>query len=191
MIYFTLFVRFFLTGLMAVGGGLATLPFLQEIGRDTGWFTSMDLANMIAISESTPGPMGVNMATYVGYHVGSEHYGIFGGILGGVVATLSLVLPSLIVILIVVKVLDAFKESKLVQAVFRGLRPASMAMIAAAGLSVAKVTLINTEAAGIGEFFCIPQIICFIALFFAMKKWKLHPIAYICIAAAVGVVLAL
>ena len=122
MIYLTLFVRFFLTGLMAVGGGLATLPFLQEIGHDTGWFTSMDLANMIAVSESTPGPMGVNMATYVGYHVGSEHYGVLGGILGGTVATLSLILPSLIVILIVVRVLDAFKESRLVQAIFRGLR---------------------------------------------------------------------
>ena len=70
MIYLTLFVRFFLTGLMAVGGGLATLPFLQEIGHDTGWFTSMDLANMIAVSESTPGPMGVNMATYVGFTTG-------------------------------------------------------------------------------------------------------------------------
>ena len=168
MIYLTLFVRFFLTGLMAVGGGLATLPFLQEIGHDTGWFTSMDLANMIAVSESTPGPMGVNMATYVGYHVG-----------------------SLIVILIVVRVLDAFKESRLVQAIFRGLRPASMAMITAAGLSVAKVTLVNPSAAGIGEFFCVPQILCFAVLFFAMKKWKLHPIAYICIAAVVGVVLAL
>lgn len=176
---------------MAVGGGLATLPFLQEIGHDTGWFTSMDLANMIAVSESTPGPMGVNMATYVGYHVGSEHYGVLGGILGGMVATLSLILPSLIVILIVVRVLDAFKESRLVQAIFRGLRPASMAMITAAGLSVAKVTLVNPSAAGIGEFFCVPQILCFAVLFFAMKKWKLHPIAYICIAAVVGVVLAL
>ena len=136
MIYLTLFVRFFLTGLMAVGGGLATLPFLQEIGHDTGWFTSMDLANMIAVSESTPGPMGVNMATYVGYHVGSEHYGVLGGILGGTVATLSLILPSLIVILIVVRVLDAFKESRLVQAIFRGLRPA----YAGSGLSVYTIT---------------------------------------------------
>ena len=114
-----------------------------------------------------------------------------GGILGGVVATLSLVLPSLIVILIVVKVLDAFKESKIVQAIFRGLRPASMAMIASAGLSVAKVTLVNTSAASVGEFFCVPQIVCFVVLFLAMKKWKLHPIAYICMAAVVGVVLAL
>ena len=79
----------------------------------------------------------------------------------------------------------------MVQAIFRGLRPASMAMITAAGLSVAKVTLVNPSAAGIGEFFCVPQILCFAVLFFAMKKWKLHPIAYICIAAVVGVVLAL
>lgn len=190
MVYLTLFYRFFMAGLMAVGGGLATLPFLQEIGHDTGWFTDMDLANMIAVSESTPGPMGVNMATYVGFHVGSQ-YGLAGAILGSLDATLSLVLPSVIVILIVVRVLDAFKESKAVQAIFRGLRPASMAMIASAGLSVAAVTLVDTSAQNIQGFFCLPHILFFAVLFFAMKKWKLHPIAFICASAVVGAVLGL
>lgn len=190
MIYFVLFYRFFFAGLMAVGGGLATLPFLQEIGNDTGWFTDIELANMVAISESTPGPMGINMATYVGFHVGSR-YGIAGAILGALDSTLSLVLPSIIVIIAVVHVLDAFKESLIVQAILRGIRPASMAMIASAGISVATVTLINTTAASMKDFFCFPQIIFFIILLYAMKKWKLHPIIYICISAMVGAVLGL
>lgn len=85
MIYLQLFFEFFKAGLFAIGGGLATIPFLTDIGQRTGWFTSGELANMIAISESTPGPMGVNMATYVGFHT--------GGIAGGVIATLGLVCP--------------------------------------------------------------------------------------------------
>lgn len=93
MSYLQLFYEFFKTGLFAIGGGLATIPFLTDMGTRTGWFTAGDLANMIAVSESTPGPMGVNMATYVGFHI--------GGILGGVIATLGLICPSIIVILIV------------------------------------------------------------------------------------------
>ena len=190
MVYFQLFYRFFFTGLLAVGGGLATLPFLQEMGSATGWFNAGDLANMIAVSESTPGPIGVNMATFVGYHVGESQYGIPGGILGGVVATLSLILPSLIVMLIVARVLAAFKESRVVKALFRGLRPASVAMVTAAGLGVAAITLVDLNASGL-EVFKLPQILMFGALYLAMKKWKLHPIAYICIAAAAGAVLGL
>ena len=112
-----------------MGGGLATLPFLYAMSAKTGWFTATDISNMIAISESTPGPMGINMATYVGF----TSFGVIGTFL----APLSLVLPSIIVIIIVAKILDAFKESKLVSDIFSGLRPASTAMIASAGISVA------------------------------------------------------
>ena len=101
MIYLSLFWEFFKTGLFAVGGGMATVPFLSEMAARTGWFTQEMLADMIAVGESTPGPIGVNTATYVGYTV--------AGIPGGVVATLGLVLPSFIIILIVSAVLKAFR----------------------------------------------------------------------------------
>ena len=101
MIWIRLFYEFFKAGLFAIGGGLATLPFLQEISQATGWFTQQDLMDLIAISESTPGPIGVNAATYAGYHA--------CGVFGGVTSTLGLVAPSVIVILLVSKVLDRFK----------------------------------------------------------------------------------
>ena len=97
MIYLRLFIEFFKTGLFSVGGGMATIPFLQDMSRATGWFTSAQLADMIAVAESTPGPLGVNTATYVGFTVGTQEYGMLGGILGAVVATVGLVTPSIIV----------------------------------------------------------------------------------------------
>ena len=128
MLYLQLFWEFFKTGLFAVGGGLATLPFLQDMADRTGWFTHAQLADMLAVSESTPGPIGVNMATYVGFTT--------GGIGGALVATIGLVTPSVIVILIVAAFLNAFRDSKWVSAAFYGLRPASTGHIAAAGFSV-------------------------------------------------------
>lgn len=123
MIYLRLFYEFAKTGLFAVGGGMATIPFLYAISEKTGWFTAADIGNMIAISESTPGAMGVNMSTYVGFSV--------KGVLGAVIATLGLVLPSIIVILIISRMLEKFKDSKLVQKIFYGLRPASTGLIIA------------------------------------------------------------
>ena len=135
--YLRLFIEFFKTGLFAVGGGLATLPFLYEISERTGWYTAHDLADMIAVSEATPGPIGVNMATYVGF----KTLGIFGGI----VSTLGLICPSLIIIIIISKVLEKFRDSVTVNRIFYALRPASTALIAAAGAAVAKISLLNIE----------------------------------------------
>lgn len=129
MVLLRLFYEFFKTGLFSVGGGMATIPFLQHMGETTGWFTNGDLTTMIAVSESTPGPMGVNMATYVGFEI--------AGIPGAVIATLGLITPSIIVILIIAGFLQKFRHSKGVEATFSGLRPASTALIASAGLSVA------------------------------------------------------
>ena len=112
MLYLQLFWEFFKTGLFAVGGGLATLPFLQDMSDRTGWFTHAQLADMLAVSESTPGPIGVNMATYVGFST--------GGVGGALIATLGLITPSVIVILIVAAFLKAFRDSKWVSV----LRPA-------------------------------------------------------------------
>ena len=142
MILLRLFWEFFKTGLFAVGGGMATLPFLRDIGIRTGWFTQQKLADMIAVSESTPGPIGVNMATYVGFET--------AGIPGAVVATLGLICPSIIIILLIARVLKQFRSNQTVDAVFYGLRPCSIALIAAAGLMVAKLTFLNSDAAGAG-----------------------------------------
>ena len=139
MIYLQLFWEYFKAGLFAVGGGMATIPFLYEISDRTGWFTHRDLANMLAVSESTPGPIGVNMATYVGYVTGMKEGGVMNAILGALTASIGLVMPSLIVILIVAAMLKRFKNSPLVQKVFYGLRPASTAMVASAGIGVAMI----------------------------------------------------
>ena len=139
MLYIQLFWEFFKTGLFAVGGGLATLPFLQDMADRTGWFTHAQLADMLAVSESTPGPIGVNMATYVGFTTG-------GG--GALVATIGLVAPSVIVILIVAAFLKAFRDSKWVNAAFYGLRPASTALVAAAGISVVPIALLHSGMTG-------------------------------------------
>ena len=183
MTYLRLFWEFFKTGLFAVGGGLATLPFLYNISETTGWFTAEDIANMIAISESTPGPMGVNMATYVGYNT--------VGLLGGVITTLGLLTPTIIVIVIVSKIMAKFRNSQTVNRVFYGLRPASTALIASAGLGVAKITLLALEryaaSGSLLDMFNIPCILLAVGIFIARKKVNWHPIVYIAFAAAAGI----
>ena len=179
-----LIVEFFKTGLFAIGGGLATLPFLYEMGEKTGWFTSQDVLNLLAVSESTPGPIGINMSTYVGF--------ITSGIPGAVIASLSLTAPCIIVILLVIRVLDKFKGSPLVDAIFKALRPASIGMITAALIGVVKESLLYPEHyTGLNTILSVfnwKAIALAVVLWFVMKKWKTHPIAYIAIAAAVGVV---
>ena len=134
MILLRLFLEFCKVGLFSIGGGLATIPFLTDLGERTGWFTSGQLADMIAVSESTPGPLGVNMATYVGYTVGSQQLGGVGmGVVGAIVSTLGLIFPSIVVILIIGYFLKRFRDSKIVDSALYGLRPASVALISAAG----------------------------------------------------------
>lgn len=179
MIYARLFWEFFKTGLFAMGGGMATLPFLYDISDRTGWFTHQNLADMIAVSESTPGPIGVNMATYSGY--------LTAGLPGSIIATLGLITPSVIVILIVYAFLYAFKDNKYVNAVFYGLRPASAAMITAAGLIVSRITFIpdgvNIKAV------CLACILLILTQGIKITK-KLHPVIWIFISAVVGIVFA-
>ena len=181
-----LIFEFFKTGLFAVGGGLATLPFLYEMGEKTGWFTTQDVMNLLAVSESTPGPIGINMSTYVGF--------ITAGIPGAVIASLSLAAPCVIVILLVIRVLDKFKGNPLVDSIFKALRPASIGMITAALIGVVKESLLYLENfAGIATVLSVfnwKAIALAVVLWFIMKKWKTHPIAYIAIAAAAGVVFA-
>ncbi len=184
MIYLQLFYEFFKTGLFAIGGGLATLPFLEKISEATGWFTKAELTNMIAISESTPGPIGINMATYVGFTA--------AGVMGAVVATLAEVLPSFIIVLIVARFLRSFSENPTVKSVFYGLRPASVGLIAAAGYSVLKIALLNVELFSIsGSILDLLQwkhLLLAAAIYFVIKKWKPHPVVSIAISAVIGII---
>ena len=185
MVLLRLFYEFFKTGLFSVGGGMATIPFLQHMGETTGWFTNGDLTTMIAVSESTPGPMGVNMATYVGFEI--------AGIPGAVIATLGLITPSIIVILIIAGFLQKFRHSKGVEATFSGLRPASTALIASAGLSVAWSVFTVTNQLAPDSFPAIRwRTVLLAAAVFVGLKWtplkKLHPILFIAAAAVVGII---
>lgn len=194
MIYLRLFLEFFKTGLFAVGGGLATLPFLYEMSNTKGWFTHTDIANMIAVSESTPGAIGINMSTYSGFTT--------AGVLGALCATIGLAMPSIIIIIVIAKALQNFSENKLVKGAFYGLRPASIAMITAAGINVAKITLVNMSVfassisiasfgnlgSTIADFFIWKAWALGIAIFAVSKKWKLHPIILIAASAVIGVI---
>lgn len=187
-LYLRLFWEFFKTGLFAVGGGMATLPFMYDISDKTGWFTHSMLADMVAVSESTPGPIGVNMATYVGF--------VTGGIPGAVVATVGLVTPSVIVILLIARVLKAFRENQYVDAGFYSLRPCSVGLIAAAGVLVIKLALFNTElyasTGALLDLFNFKALILAAVLLVAtrcIKKLKgLHPIVFILASAVIGIV---
>ena len=187
MIYLQLFWEYFKTGLFAVGGGMATIPFLYDMSDKTGWFTHQDLANMIAVGESTPGPIGVNMATYVGYVTGMKQGGIGHAILGAVIATTGLVLPSLIVILIVAAMLKRFKDSPLVQKAFYGLRPASTGLIAAAGIRVAVSNLFGSAPFSVNWKGWILAAVLWLLTNKVKKTKKLHPIVFIGFSALVGI----
>lgn len=198
MLYLRLFYEFFKTGLFSIGGGMATVPFLQNMAAKQHWFTSGQLADMIAVAESTPGPIGVNMATYVGYTTGHQAYGIAGGLLGAVIATIGLVMPSIIVILIVASFLAKFKDSKAVNAAFYGLRPASVGLIAAAGISIILICFFGCESIydliggiSINAWEIILAIVLFVATRYIPKVKDLHPLCFILISAIAGVVLKL
>ena len=184
----TLFFEFFKTGLFSVGGGMATLPFLYDMSsRHPDWFTAAQLADMIAVSESTPGPIGVNMATYVGFET--------AGVLGGLVATLGLVAPSILVILLVARVLRQFRSNTYVDAAFYGLRPCSVGLIAAAGVLVVKIALFRPDAYAasgvLTDLFNFKALILAAALLVLTRLVKatkgLHPICFILASAVVGV----
>ena len=187
MIYLQLFWEFFKAGLFAVGGGLATIPFLRDISQKTGWFTLGQLADMVAVSECTPGPVGVNMATYVGF--------LLRKVPGAVTATLGLIFPSIVVIIIVARILKAFQDSKYVKAAFYGLRPASGGLIAAACLSVGVAALsskgLKDGIPAIVSGLRWKAVVLAVVMFFLMnhpKLKKLHPVVFLGASAVIGIV---
>lgn len=194
MIYLRLFYEFFKTGLFAVGGGMATIPFLYNMSDATGWFTRMDVDNMIAVGESTPGPIGVNMATYVGYLTGMNQGGLPFALLGAVVATLGLIAPSIIIILIIASFLKSFRDNRYVESAFYGLRPASTGLIAAAGLSVVVSNLFFTETLAQGFSLAlfnwkgwVLAVVLWVLTNKVRQTKKLHPILFILASAVVGI----
>jgi len=186
MIYLKLFFEFAKIGLFTVGGGMACVPFLLSLSERTGWYTQSELLDMIAISESTPGPIGINMATYVGYTT--------SGIAGAFVATLGIVLPTIALVLAIAKFLQTFRDNKYVLGAMYGLRPASTGLIAAAGVSVAMLSLVNTAAIKAGEWLkavdakAIVLAAILLLLTNTVKKTKkLHPVFFIAGSAIVGI----
>ena len=196
MILCKLFWEFCKTGLFAIGGGMATVPFLREIADKTGWFTAGQLADMIAVSESTPGPLGVNMATYVGYTVGSSQLGSpWMGIVGAVAATLGLIFPSIVIVLCISFFLKRFRTSTLVDAALYGLRPASVALISAAGVEIVLFAILRVDSIyQIGAAQLSWKSVALAAGVYAgtnliPKLKKLHPIWFILLSAIVGIIL--
>ena len=183
MIYLQLFWEFFKTGLFTVGGGLASLPFLYDISDKTGWFSHAQLADMIAISESTPGPIGINMATSVGF--------TSAGILGAVIASIGFIIPPLIIASIVSRFLKKFNENKFVKGAFYGLRAVSVALVCAALVSVLEISLINiplfSETKNFFDLVSIPGIILAIVCWFVLKKKNPHPVVILGMSAAAGI----
>ena len=189
MILLRLWWEFFKIGLFSVGGGMATLPFLYDISDRTGWFTYDMIADMLAVSESTPGPIGINMATYTGY--------VTAGIPGSVAATIGVITPGIIIVLLIVAVLDRFRKNKYVEGAFYGLRPASTGLIAAAGILVIQIALLNLDfykaSGNIADILNYKAIIL-AAVLLVLTRWfkptkKLHPILFIVASAAVGILI--
>ncbi len=170
MTYVWLIVEFFKIGLFAIGGGLVTVPFLFDLTDKYDWFTKSELANMIAISESTPGPIGVNMATYAGFGA--------GGIGGGILATLSLVLPSVVIMIFVAKMMNKYSCNLRVKNILSGIRPVVLALILFAGLDLGRIIITGSI-----------EILFLVVILAMMRIWKKSPIYYLCLSAVLGVII--
>ena len=187
-----LYLEFFKLGFFAVGGGLATLPFLFFMTEDrftfiqqSGWLNVVHVGNFLAIGQCSPGAIGVNIAAQTGF--------LYGGIGGGVVAVLGLVSPAIIIISVVSRALQSLKENKTAAAVFSGLRPAATGLLTAAGWGVWKLALYNANSMAAGPVWYSlirwkEGLVC-IALFFLVAKFKAHPVLYVALGAVAGILL--
>ena len=190
MMFLELFYTFFMIGAFTFGGGYAMLPLIQEqvALRWGNLIPEKMLVDFVAVSESTPGPFAVNMATYIGNVVGGQNGSILAGVFGSFCATLGVVLPSFIIILIVAKCYDRFKESKLVKGCMTGLKPAVVGLIANAILGVL-MTVFFPAGMTLAVFkevsFYVSAVVFGGMLILAFKK--VHPIIIICISAVLGI----
>ena len=177
MIYLSLFLSFFKIGLLAIGGGLATVPFLYELGKKTNWFTTQELTSMIAVSESTPGPIGINMATFTGIQV--------AGLFGGLVATLGLVLPAFLIILLLADFLKKQSENKWVKAAFSGLRPCVSVLI----FSFWLILIYNQIQTTTSVQESMRKAVIFFILLGLRSEYHFHPFAIIVLGSGLGFLL--
>jgi len=168
-LYLQLFLQFFHVGVFSFGGGYATLPFLYDIAEKYHWYTSKQLTDMLAISSITPGPVGVNVATFAGHTT--------AGILGALIATTAIILPSYIIVSLVYKVLDKFKTNSYIKGAIRGIKPAGCALLSAVGLRL----LFTSNLHLLGT-------LLFLVLLISAFKKKLDPLFYLGICAFVGFV---
>ena len=190
MMYLQLFLEFFKTGLFAIGGGMATIPFLYEISDKTGWFTYQDLANMIAVSESTPGPIGVNMATYVGYVSGFANGGILMGLLGALIASVSVILPSLVIVTLLAYIYQKYRKTDTMQILLSGVRPAVVALIGSAAVSIFVQAIFVAGEVAIGNIRVV-SVVLFAGALFLIRKMKWSPILVMALCGAANLVVEL
>lgn len=180
MIYVLLFIEFFKIGLLAIGGGYATLPFLYTLSEQYQWFSAKELTDMIAISNITPGPVGINVATFAGYKT--------AGLLGGIIATTAIVLPALIIIMIIANFLDKYKENKIIQSLFSGLKPAACALLAGICVKLFSEIIINGDKIMTNNV-DYKSITIFILLMLISLKTKKNPILLILYGAVAGILI--
>ena len=179
-----LFATFFKIGLFSIGGGYATLPFLFDLAEHSnGWLTREMIGNMLAIAQFLPGPVGGNLSAYTGF--------TYAWIPGGFMAAAGLAAPSIIVIILVARILSSFKENKIVISLFAGFRPAAAGLLSAAALGAISLSLWNAAAPAWYEFLRWKETLIFAAIFFAVVKFRKHPVVYIIAAGAIGVILKL
>ncbi len=185
---------FLKTGAFAIGGGLATIPFLREISENRKWFTDQELMDFIAISESTPGPIGINMATYAGFKaVSNEFESSAWGILGAIIAPLSLIVPSILAVLFVARFYEKFKTNKYISASFAGIRASTAGLICGAMSSVFVTVIWDSEIWKQTENILLAinkvEVVSFVLFAFLIFKFKkIHPVVFIALGAVVGLV---
>ncbi len=188
MIFLKLFLTFFKIGAFTFGGGYAILPFISEEVLANSWLDSASLVNFIAVSESTPGPFAINIATYIGSVVGRE-FGVLGAVFGSFCATLGVVLPSFIIILIVAKFYEKFKTNKIVAGVMTGLKPAVIGLIGSALITMATTVFFpigfSVSVFKTAEFFVSLGIFLLSAV---LVFKKVHPIVIILLSAVLGII---
>lgn len=185
MIYIKLFYEFIKIGLFTIGGGLATLPYLKDLAERTNWYSVDFITDMIAISESTPGPIGINMATYVGLNV--------GGLAGSIIATVGEIIPSIIIVILISRFFDKYKGNKSIKYAFYGIRPTVTALIATVGIEILFITLTRTSLLSINGLLNVDlvKLVLFIVIFYLIRKYNKHPIFYIFISGLFGILLKL
>lgn len=180
---FILFLEFFKTGLFAVGGGLATLPFLFEMAASREWFDYEMVGNILAIAQASPGPIGVNMAAQAGF--------LAGGLCGCLIAVFALICPQITIVLLMCALIKTIRENAFVMSLFSGLRPAATGLLAAAGFGILKTALYNADAAAFFEFIFLKELAILAAFFIAVYKLKINPVILIASGAAAGILLGL